>query len=341
MVLSIALISCSDAFLKDDYKGGDWFYLENDGAVMPVWVRGNTASKTFIVFLHGGPGNTSMTYAISQAHTALQKDYAFVYYDQRCSGMAQGNPKTETFTIEQFTEDLDKIITLIKHKYNCKSIFLFGKSWGGTVGTAYLIDAKRQSKIKGWIEEDGSHNLVKAIPLSWNWMIDKAQEEIDKGKNVSYWKGEIKWYNKLLNSDPESFTFDTPYWMRHGKNINDLNGIYYNPKNDPGNSFSFAAPVPVFYQMTTMHLTNKNKFDMKNIDLTPEMLNITIPSMILWGRHDGTLPVDLADDAYDHLGTAIGDKFKHIFENSAHCASFEEPELWLQYMREFVEAYRE
>ena len=333
-------ISCDDMFLNKDYKGGDWFYLENDNAIMPVWVQGNTSSKTFIVFLHGGPGNSSMTYAVSSTHKKLQKDYAVVYYDQRCSGMAQGNPKPETFTIEQFTEDLDKIITLVKYKYNCQSVFLMGKSWGGAFGTAYLLDEKRQNKISGWIEEDGAHNLKMAIPLSWNWIIGKAQEKINIGSNVNRWQKEINWYNSLLNKDTESFKFDTDYWMRHGRNINDLNGIYLNPDNDPGNSFSFASPVPIFYQLTTVYISNNNRFDMGNIDFTPEMHKITIPAMILWGRHDGTLPVDLAYNAYDHIGTLQDDKYVHIFENSAHCPSFEEPELWLSRMKEFIEKYR-
>jgi len=335
ILLTVALfISCEDIFLNKDFKGEDWLYLENKGAVMPVWVRGNTFSKTFIVFLHGGPGNTSMTYATSDSHQKLQNDYAVVYYDQRASGMAQGNPKPETLTAEQFVEDLDKIIALIRHKYDCQSIFLFGKSWGGCFGTAYLLDSERQRKINGWIEEDGAHNLAMGIPLSWEWVKQKAQEKIDNGSKASYWRKEIDWYN----SKPSSF--DTEYWMRHGKNINDLNGIYYNPDNDPGNFFSWASPIPVFYQLTTVYITNNNRFDFNNIDFTPDMRKITIPTMILWGRHDGTLPVALAQNAYDHIGADQTDKFLHIFENSAHCASFEEPELWLTRMKEFIERYK-
>ncbi|MDR0300971.1 MAG: alpha/beta hydrolase [Treponema sp.] len=333
-IILALFISCDDMFLNEEFKGGDWFYLENDGAIMPVWVRGNTSSKTFIVFLHGGPGNSGMTYAVSSTHKKLQDDYALVYYDQRGSGMAQGNPKPETFTVDQFVEDLDKIIALISHKYNCRSIFLLGKSWGGCFGTAYLLDSRRQNKIKGWIEEDGAHNFIMGIPLSREWVKGKAQEKINNGSNAGYWQKEINWYN----NNPD--LFETDNLLRHGKNLNDLNGIYLNPDNDPGNFFSFASPVPVFYQLTTLYISNNNKFNAKNIDYSPEMYKITIPSMILWGRYDGTLPVALAQNAYDSIGTAQADKYIHIFENSGHCPSFEEPELWLNRMREFVEKYK-
>ncbi|MCL2008189.1 MAG: hypothetical protein FWG77_08905, partial [Treponema sp.] len=46
--------ACDTLFLNDEYKEGDWFYLENAGAVMPVWVQGNIASDVFVIWLHGG-----------------------------------------------------------------------------------------------------------------------------------------------------------------------------------------------------------------------------------------------------------------------------------------------
>jgi pimeloyl-ACP methyl ester carboxylesterase len=336
VILSGIFISCDDALLEKDFKGGDYFYLENDDAIMPVWVRGNKSSGVFIVFLHGGPGNTSMTYAISQAHKELQGDYALVYYDQRGSGMSQGNSKPESYTINQFTRDLDKIIAVINYKYNNPKIFLLGKSWGGAVGTAYLLDSGRQSKIAGWVEEDGSHNLKAGNPYSWEWVKTKAREKIAAGKNAAHWQSEINWYDRGIGD------LDLDYFLRHGANVNDLNGIYLNPDNDPGNGFSWASPVPLFVgvQLPAVYLLNHNNFNLKDLDLSPEMYKITIPSMVFWGRHDGTLPVPLAQNAYDNLGTAAADKYLYIFEDSAHCASFEEKDLWLSRMRTFIEKYR-
>jgi pimeloyl-ACP methyl ester carboxylesterase len=333
MAIIVFFVSCDDMFLNEEYKGGDWFYLENDGAIMPVWVRGNLSSKTFILFLHTGPGNTSMTYAISYAHKKLQNDYAMVYYDQRGSGMAQGNPKPETLTIEQFTEDLDKIISLIKHKYDCKSFFLLGRSWGGCISAAYLLDNKYQNKISGWIEENGAHNIKMGLQLASEWVKEKAKQKINSGDNTIHWQKEIDWYN----TQP---VFDSDNFLRHQNNVNDLNGFYYDSKNDPGNFFGFTSPVPVFYSLTTLYLNNNNRFDIKNIDFSPQMYKIKIPTMILWGRHDGSLPVDLAQNAYDSIGTTQADKYKYIFEDSAHCPSLEEPDLWLKNMREFVEKYK-
>jgi pimeloyl-ACP methyl ester carboxylesterase len=123
-----------------------------------------------------------------------------------------------------------------------------------------------------------------------------------------------------------------------GKHLNQLNGIYLNPDNDPGDFVPLRSPLPQLHLLNTL-VVNLN-FSYADIWLTPEMHKIKIPSMVLWGRHDGTLPVELAYDAYDNLGTEEDKKELHIFEHSAHGCSFEEPELFIEIMTNFIDKYK-
>jgi proline iminopeptidase len=68
--------------------------------------------------------------------------------------------------------------------------------------------------------------------------------------------------------------------------------------------------------------------------------NVTIPALIMWGRHDGILPVELAQDAYEALGTDSQQKHIFIFENSAHSPNREEPDLFIKEFKKFIEQYR-
>jgi pimeloyl-ACP methyl ester carboxylesterase len=322
--------SCDDELLNDEYKGGDWFYLENKGAVMPVWVRGNISSNVFIIFLHGGPGGTSLEAAISPVHKQLQNDYAFVYYDQRGSGGAQGNSKPENLTVEQFVEDLEKIVHVVRYKYKNPILFLMGGSWGGGLGTAYLLKETNQQYISGWIGRDTAHNLEEGMILSWEWVKNRANEKIDAGIDVNYWRKELNWYNNT-----------SPSWNnkinRHSDNVNKLDGYYY----DPSNNTEFprwTAPLPLLFFLNSDYIMKH--FNLDNFNLSPEMYKIKLPSLILWGRHDGILPVELAQDAYDNLGTESSDKYLYIFEYSAHSPEREEPELFVERVKEFVEKYR-
>ena len=174
LIVLISFSSCQKLLLEPDYHEGDFFYLENNKALMPVWVKGNQESGIFVIFLHGGPGLTSNTYANSTSYKKLQESYAFVFWDQRTSGMAQGNPPKESLTLDQYVEDAEKLIMLIKSKYGVEKVFLIGKSWGGALGTAYLIKQQNQDNIYGWVEIDGAHNLKDGVSLAQEWVKNKA-----------------------------------------------------------------------------------------------------------------------------------------------------------------------
>lgn len=53
LIFCVSLFSCSD----DSTEISDTFYLRNDVADMPIWVRGNLDSDNIVIFFHGGPGD--------------------------------------------------------------------------------------------------------------------------------------------------------------------------------------------------------------------------------------------------------------------------------------------
>ena len=140
----------------------DRFFLENEGATMPVLVEGNTASGVFVIVIHGGPGGDAMIYntALTSFSDPMETRYAMVYWDQRGSGNASGNYDDDKLIMDQFVDDLDKLITVIEHRYgNELSIFLLGHSWGGALGSAYITTGDNQDRLNGWINVGGVHNF--------------------------------------------------------------------------------------------------------------------------------------------------------------------------------------
>jgi proline iminopeptidase len=327
--------SCSD----DTYREGDFFFLINRSAKMPVVVRGNKDSGIFILFIHGGPGGTALQKMGLPAFNDLENSYATVFWDQRASGSSQGNSPDELLTLSQFVEDLDKLVDLIGYMYNHPKIFLMGHSWGGCLGTAYLTDAGRQNKIKGWIEVDGAHNNPMGDALSMDWVKSHAQEQVNLNIDPEFWHYVISWYEK--NPD---FTSNQ---LEHYAFVDKANGYIHDPsvKRIPSafpafsTAYVFNSPADV-----TMQLTNDNHvikdFIISDIDLTPQMGKITLPSLILWGQFDGVIPIAMARQALDALGTAAPGKTITILPNSGHVGFYEEPELFAATVRQFVEQYK-
>lgn len=330
----ITLFSCKEILFPVAFNDGDFFFLEHKEAIMPIWVKGNLSSKTFCVFLHGGPGLSSLTYANSPSYEKLQEKYAFVFWDQRSSGASLGNTKSSTINLAQFVEDTDKVIDLILEKYEIEKVILIGKSWGGALGTAYLIDEDHQQKVSGWVEIDGTHNWKEALVLSVNYMKGYSQGKIDNNDNTIYWEESLCFYNDHGEDR------DLHFWKRHGKYLNAANAIYKYPKNDPENSQEWSTPIPLLSILNAMYVSKHMLEEMSNLNLTPEMNKIKVPTLILWGRYDFNIPVETGYEAYDVIGTAESEKELFIFEESAHSPSFEEPELFVEKVVEFIELFK-
>lgn len=330
IIIILSLFGCK----KDKFLGeGDYYFLKNDGAVMPVWVRGNTSSGIFIITLHGGPGASAHEFVLSKAFEELEEKYAVVYWDQRFAGIAQGNPAKSTLNVEQFIEDTDHCIKLIKHLYNPKSIFLLGHSWGGGLGTAYLGRGNNQVGINGWIDVDGSKNDTLEVKLVKNWVLDKAQGYLAAGDDPELWNYAIQWYNENPNptySDIEPYIFVSSARgdVYDFEKFNEINKIPYL-------RLFFKSPISLAFLIKQTDPSFAN-----GINFTAEMNQIHIPSLVLWGENDGILPVELSEWTYNTLGTPASQKHIYTFPECAHGPHFEKPAMFAEQVRNFVELYR-
>ncbi len=325
ILLPILLLSCDNPF-----SDGTLFFVRVKGADLPVYVKGNLDSQTALMVIHGGPGGDSMVYASIPAFQTIEQDYAVFYWDQRSSGSAQGNAADETMTVTQFVEDTDAVLDAVQSLYNFSSVFILGHSWGGYLGTAYVADPSHQAKIKGWIEVDGGHNLVDGMRYSREWIMNYAQTQTGK-----YWQDALAWYeatpvitfNEVIRHCAYVSKAKGYMYNEENSEINMLPYIFTSPATFPGNTLAQLRPINALSQIWTEKLN-------------PGMSAITIPALILWGVHDGILPVELAQDAYDALGTAPEHKSIVLFDNSAHSPMNEEGGKFAQSVLDFMTQYR-
>ncbi|MCB0738210.1 MAG: alpha/beta fold hydrolase, partial [Bacteroidetes bacterium] len=154
---SFAFVSCLTDELSENAR--ETIYTRNNGADIPAHIYGNTASKTFLVIVHGGPAGSGIEYR-GYYSQQLEKDYAVVYTDQRGQGMSHGKYDVENVTINQLAEDLYALSLGLKQRYGQDiSLFMMGHSWGGTLGTAYMLIDSFRTEYNGWLECDGAHDI--------------------------------------------------------------------------------------------------------------------------------------------------------------------------------------
>lgn len=309
----IACESCKKQAPALSTNANDIFWVTNNGVDMPVWVKGNTASKVIIVIVHGGPGGGA--YNFSDYETArIREKYGVAFWDQRNSGSASGNNNIKSLTLPQMTNDLNAVIKVIKNRYQDPSIFLYAHSFGGLLAAAYLETGTSQDDLKGWIEIDGAHNYPLTNSESRTALIDTGTSEIAKGNNVERWQ-KIVDYCKTHNprksfdaiSQIEVYAHDAEKYM--GITPGSANIYLFSPE-DP--SSLLVNDIKLFYT------PGGDEFilSLQNLDYSAGMIKIKIPSLLLWGKYDFTVPPSLGDDALKHLGSSY--KKLIIYPHSGH-----------------------
>jgi proline iminopeptidase len=295
------------------------FYIRNDGARMPVVIRGNATTQKLIIFLHGGPGGTAMKKIGCKAFLAIESSAEVVYWDQRGSVFTEGGDDKKYLTLEQFVDDLDHLVDTLRLAKPQHSIFLMGHCWGGALAVGYLADEIRHAKISGWIDVAGAHNNPMGDRLSTQWVKAYAHEQISINARDDYWRKVIRWYG----SNP---TF-TSANLNHYMHVKKAKGYVHAASNDNGlyPGYNSGDLVTSPFEFLRYHLNYQkilNRFIISDLDLTPQMKNITVPSLIIWGKEDGLIPVAMAQHAYDALGTDIRNKQIVLLENTAHTSFY-------------------
>ncbi len=317
--LAIALlIGCQKEEISVSTAANDVFYLENDKASMPVRVHGNTASKTFMMMVHGGPGGDAIVYRSEYVKSHVEPEFAVVYWDQRNGGASQGSVNAGNDEVKYFIEDFEKVVALLKHRYGDDiSIFVNGHSWGGFLVPAFLQKGDNQLSVKGWIQSAGAHNIPLLNQYAVEMLLDKSAVEIAAGRHVSEWT-EIKEYCEGLT---------LPLTEEQGRKINEYAGQAQNLTPELPQGLIGFGDVYAIYQENNFPATqiffpynplpvSLAEWLFKGQQLSDGMASITVPTLLLYGKWDFTCPPKLADDIEQRVSSAYVKK--RVLENSGH-----------------------
>lgn len=305
---------------------------------MPAHIHGNVSSKVLIVVLHGGPGGSGLEYRTGVFSNELEKFYGIVYFDQRGQGMSQG--KYTEISVDVMVEDVNALVKILKIKYGTDTqIYLYGHSWGGLLGSAFLVKDDYQTSISGWIESNGAHDLSQlnkaAIPL----FLQVAEEQIQKGHSVEKWQEVKDWATAIdvKNITNEQSTeinqrgFEMEDYLRQDAEIS---------QSSNGNSYLktiLISPLnPITSYFTGNRTNNALNDEVEATALTPQLSKIRIPCLFIYSKYDFVVPAALGKSAYEAV--ASSNKKLVIFEQSGHSPMDSEPLYYAANIKEFVES---
>jgi len=176
------------------------------------WItfQGDDDQSPVLLFLHGGPGNSVMSYA-DRFTGELKKHFIVVQWDQRESGKTHLlNKSTVPLTVSLLESDAIELIKLLASKFSQDKIYLTGHSWGGYLGLR--VAALRPNLLKGYFALSPMINQLESERLSLKVLRDKAIKEnnmeaieelsqvevpFKNGEQLFYHR---KWLSKLMGT---------------------------------------------------------------------------------------------------------------------------------------------
>lgn len=339
IVVLPAIVSCQKEEITIGANVSETFYVENNRAAMRVLVEGNTASRVFIVFVHGGPGAGAFLYNTSYISNNIEDKYALVYWDERNSGASQGGINGRELTLEQMTDDLKKVIQVIKARYGQGSdVFIIGHSFGGLLTSAFMAIGNNQQMVKGWIFADGSHNYPLNDTLTRQMLYTIGQQQIALNNNRARWE-EIVSY---CSTHTGNFSFyESGQMGKYAEEAeNYIDGV---TKIDVFKLFSDNA-VKYNWPLTAMLMNyiysseaGINR-DLAKTEFSSSLYKISLPVLIMFGEYDFVCPKGLGYDLFNHISST--DKKIVISPVSGHNIMFQDEVLFCKEVNEFIALHR-
>lgn len=152
------------------------------------------ASGKPLLFLHGGPGGSTLDFELTTAPELAKKGVFVIVYDRRGEGRSISD--SAKFTFEETFNDIQGIYK----QYNIKSAALLGHSFGGVVATKFAAQYPQQV----------NHLILAGAPLSLQHMFRTILSNV---QNASKDSGLLKQLHEVKGYDTASIHYSSGCFM--------------------------------------------------------------------------------------------------------------------------------
>lgn len=260
---------------------------------------GAPGQKTPIIAINGGPGLTHAYMVQNDLWDREAQVREVIFYDQRGNGASKILTPNAPQTMDAQVADLEAL----RAHLHLDKVDLLGDSFGGFIALAYTL--AHPDHVHRLVVSDGlpgfkaiAHPMPEIFP-------DLEEQEAAKEKE--------------LGNTPAAAQYSLRVHMRKCFYSPELAKQYLDNIADLGFNPSVGEQVSKATE---------------DLDLSPQLNTIHVPTLILTGRFD----VNVAPLTAWRMYKAIPGAQFHVFEHSGHLPSYEEPEAYLTTLSAFLNA---
>ena len=263
------------------------------------------SGTTPLVILHGGPGYPH--YHLQNLSRLADRGIPVILYDQLGCGKSDRPDDVSLWTVDLFIDELNEIRKVLK----LKTVNVLGHSWGGSLAAEYALSGA-----------EGIDKLILSSPLLdtelWVKEADKLKDLLPKDvadtmrEHEAAGTTDSKEYSAAYHQFVKQFICRLDIYPEAMLQADEEWGLQvYQTMWGPSEAYATGT--------------------LKDWSLLDRLSKITQTTLLLSGRHDEATPAQIS---LAHQGIN-GSKWI-IFENSSHAANFEEPELYLNTVEQFL-----
>ena len=307
-------------------------FIEIGGVRQGFFIRTENPANPVLLFLHGGPGSPSLPYSIPyESSERLEKYFTVCYWEQRGAGMSYSeSTDPASMTVEQIVEDARQMTEYLQKRFKQEKIYLMGHSFGSYLGIK-IIDQYPENYL-AYIGIGQISNQLESEKLALNYMLQHAAEINDN-----------KALEKLKQFDKQTANFPSDDWWVARSQLLNKYGVGTAHQN-----FSIGGlikDVLFFKGYTFSEKINyiKGSFFSSNLfnntindNLFESSASLDVPVYITHGKYDYITSYVLAQEYLNKIEAPA--KAFFTFENAAHMPFLEEPDKFIQTMREILQA---
>lgn len=278
-------------------------YVETRGG--RTWFRVVGAGDAVpLVTVHGGPGGT---HDYLEPLEALADERPVVFYDQLGAGKSDTPEDLNLWTNERMVEELGQVLETLGYP----RIHLLGQSWGTIIAAEYAL--RSPQRLASLILSDpclsmprfatGAAALRAALPGQVRAVLNQ-HEEAGTTDSKEYQEAAMEFYRRYvcrLDPWPEVLM----------RTFNQLNQSIYERMQGP-NEFT----------LTGIH---------KDYDVTDRLGSLEVATLFICGRYGETRPEET-----EFYRSLVPGAELVIFEDSSHVPHLEEPQRYLQVVRDYL-----
>ena len=261
-----------------------------------------------IIFLHGSGGSHRYFLPFMEE---LADAHQLVFYDQRGTGLSDGQLRFSAITIDKFVDDLEALRVAL----GFEKVSLIGHSRGAIIALAYAI--KYQPHLNKLI-------LVDSIPLNNTFLVEYSKTYRQRFQSLGAEARQLF-----------STTCTQPLAKLTAKELVECNAI------DAAIRFydiSKALPMDATIEentaknLDTIQSLLTTDFNHHQKDIDAKLATIHVPTLILHGDFD---PIPIASSEY--IQQSIPASKLVIITKSGHFPFVEQPEQFFKAIREFIQ----